>query len=326
MFGFWKRRSKPLCDTPADEGIRMTEADEGIRMTEAEWFRCSDPRFMLQALRSKGSSRQRRLYACACCRLFWHLFTDERSRRAVEAAELFADGLLDEQGLQHARQQAEAAAEAARVIFGEANRRRQEQRDKQLSLGRPPHDYGEARRLQEWRGKRSSGHPGQGYGGPPAWKRSPLREASLEEFGRAWSAMQAACAAAATAAVVGYDPSEDLTRICSSDNPLLSVVSFLSEGQLGCAVLGMEEPLRDIFGNPFQPVALDATWLAQQGATPVQMAGAIYEERAFDRLPLLAEALAEAGCTAEPLIAHCRVRPEDHYRGCWALDALLGRA
>ena len=61
--------------------------------------------------------------------------------------------------------------------------------------------------------------------------------------------------------------------------------------------------LRDIFGNPFGPVTLDRVWLTP---TVVSLAQTIYEERAFDRLPILADALEEAGCANADILDHCR--------------------
>jgi hypothetical protein len=62
-------------------------------MTEQEWLACDKPHPMLTYLRRRASKRKLRLYACGCCRRVWGLLRDERSRRAVEVAEQYADGL-----------------------------------------------------------------------------------------------------------------------------------------------------------------------------------------------------------------------------------------
>jgi hypothetical protein len=80
--------------------------------------------------------------------------------------------------------------------------------------------------------------------------------------------------------------------------------------------------LRDILGNPFGVVITpDPTWLT---STVTSLAQAIYTDRAFDRLPILADALEDAGCTNQDILAHCRSNGE-HARGCWVVDLLLGR-
>jgi hypothetical protein len=79
--------------------------------------------------------------------------------------------------------------------------------------------------------------------------------------------------------------------------------------------------LRDILGNPFRPVAVDPRWLT---ANTVDLARTIYEERAFERLPILADALMDAGSADEALLAHCR-GPGPHVRGCWVVDLVLGK-
>jgi hypothetical protein len=79
--------------------------------------------------------------------------------------------------------------------------------------------------------------------------------------------------------------------------------------------------LRDVIGNPFRPVTLDTTRLT---STVVSLADGIYQERAFDRLPILADALQDAGCDNDDILNHCRgVGP--HVRGCWVVDAVLGK-
>jgi hypothetical protein len=79
--------------------------------------------------------------------------------------------------------------------------------------------------------------------------------------------------------------------------------------------------LRDIFGNPFRPVALDPSWLT---STVVALAEGIYAERTFDRLPILADALQDAGCENPDVLDHCR-GPGPHVRGCFVVDLLTGR-
>jgi hypothetical protein len=82
--------------------------------------------------------------------------------------------------------------------------------------------------------------------------------------------------------------------------------------------------LRDIFGNPFRPVAVDPSWLAWNGGIVVKLAQAVYDERAFDRLPMLADALEEAACHDAGILTHCR-GPGPHVRGCWVVDLVLGK-
>jgi hypothetical protein len=82
--------------------------------------------------------------------------------------------------------------------------------------------------------------------------------------------------------------------------------------------------LRDIIGNLFHPAAVDPSWPAWNDRTVLALAQGIYEERAFDRLSVLADALEEAGCHDPDILAHCR-DPGPHCRGCWVVDLLLGK-
>jgi len=79
---------------------------------------------------------------------------------------------------------------------------------------------------------------------------------------------------------------------------------------------------RCIFGNPFRPVTLEPSWLT---STVLTLAEGIYAERAFDRVPVLADALQDAGCENPDVLDHCRSETV-HTRGCWALDLLLGKS
>ena len=74
---------------------------------------------------------------------------------------------------------------------------------------------------------------------------------------------------------------------------------------------------------PLRP-ALNPDWLAWNDGTVPRITQAIYDERAFDRMPVLADALEDAGCTDRAILDHCR-QPGPHVRGCWVVDLLLGK-
>ncbi|VTU01051.1 Uncharacterized protein (Fragment) OS=uncultured bacterium PE=4 SV=1 [Gemmataceae bacterium] len=80
--------------------------------------------------------------------------------------------------------------------------------------------------------------------------------------------------------------------------------------------------LRDIFGNPFRPVAFDPAWRTD---TAVSLARVMYESRDFGAMPILADALQDAGCDNGAVLAHCRDPLQVHVRGCWVVDLVLGR-
>jgi hypothetical protein len=91
------------------------------------------------------------------------------------------------------------------------------------------------------------------------------------------------------------------------------------------AVRKEQTPLaRDIFGNPFRPAVVDPAWLLWNESGVRKLAQSVYAERAFDRLPVLADALEDAGCADADLLSHCR-SGGPHVRGCWVVDALLGK-
>jgi hypothetical protein len=80
--------------------------------------------------------------------------------------------------------------------------------------------------------------------------------------------------------------------------------------------------LFDVFGPlPFRRMITASHWLTP---TVMALAGGIYADRAFDLLPILADALEDAGCDNADILAHCR-DPGPHVRGCWVLDLILGK-
>jgi hypothetical protein len=79
--------------------------------------------------------------------------------------------------------------------------------------------------------------------------------------------------------------------------------------------------IRCLFGNPFRPVAFDATW---KTSAVVGLAETIFADRAFGCMPILADALQDAGCNDDSILDHCR-RDGPHVRGCWVVDMFLGK-
>jgi hypothetical protein len=79
--------------------------------------------------------------------------------------------------------------------------------------------------------------------------------------------------------------------------------------------------VRDIFGNPFRSVPFSPDWRTD---TTVSLARQMYEARDFSAMPILADALQDAGCEDEAILNHCRNNGQ-HVRGCWVVDLSLGR-
>jgi hypothetical protein len=83
--------------------------------------------------------------------------------------------------------------------------------------------------------------------------------------------------------------------------------------------------LRELLGPlPFWSIPVEPTWLAWRDGVVRKMAQTIHDEARFDDLPILADALEDAGCADADLLAHCR-QTEKHVRGCWVVDLLLGK-
>jgi hypothetical protein len=217
-------------------------------MTEAEWGACAGPKRMLEHLRGRAGDRKWRLFACGCCRRFWQLLADDRSRNAVEVAERYADGLSTAEEMGAAKAGAEEVWRSQWV-------------------------YGDTEN-------------------PPA-------------------AYAAGGAATAAFPIAGHRMAE----------------SAVWAGQ-GCGGRrerrAQSDLFRCVFGNPFRPAAVDPSWPAWNGGAVRNLARTIYDERAFDRLPILADALEEAGCDNADVLGHCRGGGE-HVRGCWVVDLLLGK-
>ena len=252
-------------------------------MDEATWRRCNDLQEMLCFLDGKVSERKLRLFGCACCRQVWHFMPDERSRKAIEIGEQFAD-------CPPTVAQASAAYEDANAVA-------------------------------------------------EAYSKMPFRVA---DFTRDLVAQHAATAAAELVVrrplrtpvgeVMHGASTSAANAVASSDSEF--AVAFLESGDATSHVMKLLEKARRIANRdqvpllhciggpfPFRPVTLNQSWLT---TNVVSLAQTIYDQRRFQDMPILADALEDAGCTNQEVLAHCRGE-KPHVRGCWVVDLLLGK-
>lgn len=87
----------------------------------------------------------------------------------------------------------------------------------------------------------------------------------------------------------------------------------------------LDDLLSDVAGNLDSVVSLRPSWLRRNGGIVATIAQAIYADQSFAELPILADALEEAGCDNVEILNHCR-QPGEHTRGCWVLDLLLDKS
>jgi hypothetical protein len=124
-------------------------------------------------------------------------------------------------------------------------------------------------------------------------------------------------------ATLGYYPAVSMARLAAGieitdqNDGVRYVSSYMAGDETGIFVAF----LRDIFGNPFRPAAFSAEW---RTSTAVAIAKGMYESRDFSAMPILADALQDAGCDNEDILNHCR-GPGPHVRGCWVVDLILGK-
>jgi hypothetical protein len=221
-------------------------------MNEAEWLAAKS----VVPLRDwcgqgrKRDLRKERLFACACCRRFWDHLRDERSRAAIEAAEQFADGLIDRKARGAALLEATRASRAAHAAGGTR--------------------FGVVHLLED-----------------------------------------------AVQCLLSLHR-DDVFFVAA--NRLLNQPARLRLGTAQSEDLEQANLLRDVFGNPFRPVALSPGWRTD---TVVALARQMYDSRDFSAMPILADALQDAGCDNHAVLSHCHGRGA-HVRGCWVVDGALG--
>jgi hypothetical protein len=256
-------------------------------MTEERWDEAVDPSEMLTHPQVAASPRKLRLFVCACCRRIWPLLTEPLWREGVAIAERYADQLA---GLQQLRRAAEAIEQIERESVGD-----------EYWTGEVQNPPAAAVVAALKAGDMLNFSFRVGFDGP--WQTGRRSESYMAGFG----AVNAALTVMQASSTEGTQPWMAQLRGLKSKTDTEKGV----QAQL----------VRDIFGNPFRPANFDPRWRISDVVT---LAQAIYDDRAFDRLPILGDALMDAGCDDEQVIGHCR-GPGPHVRGCWVVDLVLGK-
>jgi hypothetical protein len=151
--------------------------------------------------------------------------------------------------------------------------------------------------------------------------KAALRAMKVEHehgLGAAASAAAAACAAARRDSANAADGA----AICSA-RAQMELADKDNDGAWAAMRRVQCDILRDIVGNPFSGSCYAPTLPEWNNSVIAKLAKGMYEQRRFAHMPVLADALEEAGCTETEIISHCR-SPQLHVRGCWLVDIILG--
>jgi hypothetical protein len=276
---------------------------KGKIQSEGDWLKCSDPAHLLRFLRGRTSRRKRRLFAVVCCRRIVALLRDRGSQQALEVAERFLDGLASPEELARGFRGALEAVEEAR--------------------GR------------EWSAEAEANFC-------PTYEYCCVRAAYVAAKATCWTASrriripEVAAAAALAAAAAGCAAQAALALEFGYHNadwdepPVAANAQFSHDAswQARWDAARAEEAvqcrlLRELVMSPFRPVRMETDWLGWINGPIRRLLRAADRERRFDDLPVLADMLEDAGCASAPLLAHLRLPPAEHVRGCWAVDFLL---
>jgi hypothetical protein len=266
-------------------------------MTEGEWLACDDPARMLYVVQGpepeyggfptrKISDRKLRLFACACCRLRWEFLPDGYSRRSVQAAEEYADGLIQRPELEDAHADSFDASETDDILVSEP------------AWGVSFTGMGQV--LSHLRSYLST--PALRFDAEAALLRdivgNPFRPVTLPKSANPCER----CGGR------GYTPRDP--AVSWSYGALMEAERHRCGRCLGTG--RTEGPCPWL-----TPTVLSLAWAAYDGRLP---------DGTLDphRLGVLSDALEEAGCTEGALLRHLR-GPGPHARGCHALDLLLGK-
>jgi hypothetical protein len=266
-------------------------------MTEAQWLACTDPDRMLQQLLGRGTTGG--LLALFGFRRDrgpeWHYRASERKVRlfAVNCCSRIRSLLLDERSWNAVQ----ACAAYADGQAGEQQLRAAQAAAWAATQANTPGIFAEYVSVA-------------GGSGTPTGK---------SQF---WAARAAAEAASP-------DIDEVVRSVSDVERAAIQAATETWSAEAWAAAIGAAvraDLVREIFGNPFRPSPpLPEAVLAWNDGTVRRIAEGAYADRAPERLPILGDALLDAGCDDEELIQHCRSGGPHVIPGCWAVDLILGK-
>lgn len=268
-------------------------------MDENTWLSTTDLDAMAVFIKGKISARKARLFEVACCRRVWDLISEERCQLLMEECERSGGIQFIEKSGGTPRSCRDAVELAEKAADG----------------GVAKADLDKAREAAD-----AFHIPAQFYAAcyDECW--GPYNQ-QLMASGDAATAVATACMQDRTMPWAANHAARAVARI-KDTNP-----RFEYDGtQMDAAERAAQcDLLRDIAGNPFRPTLFSLVGRdAWNDDALLKIAQSIYDERAFDRLPALADALEDVGCADAELLGHFRSQKE-HARGCWALDIVLGK-
>jgi hypothetical protein len=250
--------------------------ERSTTMTEQEWLECTDPKPMLEFLRTQrtASERKLRFFAAACCRRVWD-WLGEESRRAIEVLEKYLDGTATADDLHF----------ASKGVY------------------------------DDWMGDFGTHHPTNAACATVMFEKSTSHDVAVGAAAQIAQAVRIEANKRHGIFLQGWPPPKIVNPTVRQACIKAGEVAMTAERLAQCHLL------REIFHGPRRAVFLRANWRSGDILT---VASTIYNDRAFEQFPSLADALAAAGCDDEEILNHCR-GPGPHVRGCWVVDLILSK-
>jgi hypothetical protein len=268
-------------------------------MTEKEWLACTDPFRMLGHLGDRASRRKRQLFCLACWGQVRHLLTDEWSRKGLALLGRFAERDWRDEKDEEYEEFDEAYTDVDCTLTNRFW-------DRLVAGDSELYDAMEAgteAALTSW-------------------------DDGSVQAGAAFTAVAEALWSGWVRALYELDEPPSAAELAAR------IAAHAAEAGPGPAAVWRErqrlhaELVREVFGNPFRPAALDPAWLTREVRSLAETAYRTRKRPAGTlepgRLAVLGDALEDAGCTSAEVLAHLR-SGGPHVRGCWALDLCLGR-